>query len=504
LQLIGISLAVVYYYEYSKRSFAEVDSGVGDDNLDDNKNNLTMSEMSKLLNQSISRLDTVEQQLSTMQNEMSKLKESNLHLTKKNKTLEEKLYSQSMSINALGDSVEWKYSAPTPSLSYWQQLGFDEEYVENLNEYFIGHIECVTRRIRRGQCIDNIDIDIGNCESSELTVIDDDNLVLHWKELSDALSKDRSYNAEVSMTINHVQIRSEALDMLKQGLKYKQMYRLNLHGIQWQNNGEGVDFAVDKLQTKKIHEFGWAYSGTLTVSESTRLFQAVLYHPNLTNITLDDYIGMENGYDNLISLLTTKSKVSLPYYGSNNVRSEGDTRLSNFIATNPTTLRFLGLYDNELEDDDALMIATALRHNTNLSRIDLGSNNFTEHGLSAIRRSIYDLTSLNALSDCNHTCECNVIDFGEMKINWGSNQKDSRSKKLYTLLSDRNRAGTNIDSIQKGMEEDEVIQLLSDILACVQRYYRGYDRLFPTPQEFVPPLSIMFEMLRKLPEVHER
>ena len=404
----------------SNRSFAEVDSGGGNDNLDDNKNNnLTMSEMSKLLNQSISRLNTVEQQLSTMQNEISKLKESNSHLTKKNKALEDKLYSQSMSINALGDNVEWKYSAPTPSLSYWQQLGFDEEYVENLNEYFIGYIECVTRRIRRGQCTDHIDIDIGNCETPELTVIDDDNLVLHWKELSDALRKHRSYNTEVSMSINNVQIRSEVLDMLKQGLKYKEMYRFNLNGIEWQNNGEGVDFAVDKLQTNKMHDFGWAHSGMLTISESTRLFQAVLYHPNLTDITLDDYVGMENGYDNLISLLTTKSKMSLLFYRSNNVRSEGDTRLSDFIATNPPTLTLLGLSYNELEDDDAIMIATALRHNTNLKRIDLGSNNFTEHGLSAIRRSIYDLTSLNALSDCNHTCECNDIGFSEMKINWG-------------------------------------------------------------------------------------
>ena len=40
--------------------------------------------------------------------------------------------------------------------------------------------------------------------------------------------------------------------------------------------------------------------------------------------------------------------------------------------------RLLGLCDNELEDNDAIMIAEALQHNTNLRRIGIGSNHFTE------------------------------------------------------------------------------------------------------------------------------
>ena len=72
------------------------------------------------------------------------------------------------------------------------------------------------------------------------------------------------------MSINNVQIRSEVLDMLKQGLKCHNhnMYRLNLNGIEWQLDREGIDFVVEKLQTNStLNDFWWSYCGELEASE---------------------------------------------------------------------------------------------------------------------------------------------------------------------------------------------------------------------------------------------
>ena len=432
------------------------------------------------------------------------MKKDNLSLHKRNAAEDERNLSTYFSIKTLGDNVEWTYNAPIPPSSYWHELGFDAEYIEDLNEYIIERIKDVRLRIRRGQCQDEIDIDLGNCESS-YTIIHNDTLSLHWKELADALVQHYpSYRTNVDFSICGVQLPSVVLDMLIQGLVHKKMHCLALRGVVFQVNREGIDFAVNKLQTnRELRKFEWSYCGTLGIADSTLLYNAVLYHPFLEEITLDNYTGTtdENGYHNLIALLTTKSKMTHLFYRDNNVRTGGDTRLSDFIATNPP-LDLLGLCDNELEDNDAIMIAEALQHNTNLRRIDIGSNHFTELGVAALERAVCDQSSLNALSDCNHVCNINAVE--SSLVNWECPWKSNRRKKLYCLLSARNRKGINVDCLKKEMEDDDIFKLMPNILECIHRYHscEVFERRDRKQEVF--PLSIMFEMSRKMPEVYER
>jgi hypothetical protein len=65
----------------------------------------------------------------------------------------------------------------------------------------------------------------------------------------------------------------------------------------------------------------------------------------------------------------------------------------------------LSLDHNRLDDDDAVLISQALKKNTNLHRINLHSNNFTSIGVKALLTCVFDGSSLNAISESNHTLE---------------------------------------------------------------------------------------------------
>jgi hypothetical protein len=64
---------------------------------------------------------------------------------------------------------------------------------------------------------------------------------------------------------------------------------------------------------------------------------------------------------------------------------------------------FLLLDDNLFNDDDGVLLAEALKMNTTLEWINLESNQFTTVGIKALIKSIYDCSSLNAISESNHT-----------------------------------------------------------------------------------------------------
>ena len=488
----------------SNQNFAAVDMDNGsDDNTQrtsssSGNNSLTIEQMTELYNQTASRLNSVEEQLAITKSE-------NVALKKENNMLKQTLAN-----------VTWSYKASVPPSSYWYELEYDDEYIDNLCNYFFASIKRDTHKIRRGQFVENkIDIDIGNgdvgeFDAEEVTIIHDDTLISHWRELADAL-KQQNLCTGVQLNIINMHLPYEVLAILMQGLAEKDMHRMSLDGVVFQEFRQGIDFAVDMIQrSRMMQHFCWAYNGmSMTdITDSNRLFEAVVNHPSLTTITLDAYIGHANGYDNLISLLTTQSTMKELVYRGNNVLTGGDTRLSEFIATNPP-LRELVLCRNELKDEDAIRIAYALQHNTNLLEFNLTYNRFTELGTAALERAVCDQSSLNSLSDCNHSCAVSTKEgtlFNECSNRASSNQGMNRGNKLYKLMSARNKEGTNVDCLKREMDDDDIFKLMPNILECIQSYHSCYERTLthiPWRSE-VYPLSIMFELSRTMPDIFER
>jgi hypothetical protein len=90
---------------------------------------------------------------------------------------------------------------------------------------------------------------------------------------------------------------------------------------------------------------------------------------------------------------------------SNNIDSLGVVKIAEYLESNPA-VEYMSLTNNRLNDDDAILISQALKRNTNLKAIDLRSNNITSIGMKALLKCVYDSSSLNAISESNHTLAC--------------------------------------------------------------------------------------------------
>ena len=131
-------------------------------------------------------------------------------------------------------------------------------------------------------------------------------------------------------------------------------------------------------------------------------------HPSLVHLDLrncfDDGDGL--GDEMLTSLLTNGTlKLEKLVMSDNGITSNVTTLLSDFLATDPP-LRELDLSDNRLlTDDDATLIANALRSNTTLRHLDLAYGSITDVGGESFRLVLHDDSTLNSVSDSNHSCK---------------------------------------------------------------------------------------------------
>jgi len=82
---------------------------------------------------------------------------------------------------------------------------------------------------------------------------------------------------------------------------------------------------------------------------------------------------------------------------------EGVSLLADFIRGNHST-KCLVLVSNNLSDNDALVLAAALKENTNLRWLKLEKNNITEDGEKKLLKALYDPTSMDSIIESNHTC----------------------------------------------------------------------------------------------------
>ena len=79
-------------------------------------------------------------------------------------------------------------------------------------------------------------------------------------------------------------------------------------------------------------------------------------------------------------------------------------KIAEYLESDPPIDR-IDLDHNRLNDDDAILISQALKRNTNLKTICLLMNNITSIGVKVLLNCVFDSSSLNAISESNHTLE---------------------------------------------------------------------------------------------------
>ena len=129
------------------------------------------------------------------------------------------------------------------------------------------------------------------------------------------------------------------------------------------------------------------------------LFRSLKSHACITRLVLSH---CDLGSSPEVLSVILQSDIGNINLSNNNIDSLGAVKIAEYLEGNPP-IEVLFLFLNRLNDDDAILISQALKRNTNLKTINMNSNNFSSIGVKALLTCVFDGSSLNAISESNHT-----------------------------------------------------------------------------------------------------
>ena len=118
------------------------------------------------------------------------------------------------------------------------------------------------------------------------------------------------------------------------------------------------------------------------------------------------------------------------------------------------------------------------------------NNSINVAGEEAFCSVLFDESSLNAAADSNHICSVSVGSLDWDLYNSSTDMKENRARKLYALLSSRNKTMSNVQHFSA-----IDLKLLPNILQAMQKY--SNDMPSYRHDLKVDPLSIVYEIMRK-------
>ena len=253
-------------------------------------------------------------------------------------------------------------------------------------------------------------------------------MIPHWKELFKAL---RGRTSVTTVNIRRIHLPTSVLNIIFPSLKtMPNLTKLDLVQTRLVDKGLLMLSSFLKLNSSLHELFIDGYKMGLSVASA--LSDALNEHPTLEKLVLDNG-GLEENPEILEKILegcTRLTSLAL----MDNLGSVAVSVLSDFIRGNHP-IRNIFLKHNRISDNDTVLLASALKTNTNLKQLDLRENDITEEGNKNTFRALYDPTSMDSIVESNHTCITYSRDITNQSI-W--DQLTPFEREVMKILNDGN------------------------------------------------------------------
>jgi len=378
--------------------------------------------------------------------------------------------------------------------------------------------------MRRGLYIQSIGLEAIFENVNENTIlIHDDILLPHLRQLTDALEEYNYPDAPENLYLTNIQIVPEVIDMFTQALAATKVKNIYINDTDFVQVCDQLNFVTKIMQdNSQMRVFRWNGIPIRNNQHANDLAGVINNHSHLKAIGMSSCFTQGNHGHAIVCRLLSGDKYEKVRFCNNNVVTLGNTHIPDYIATNPP-LTNLNLTINHLDDNDATLIARALKRNNKLRILCLGGNDITEVGIDALKRAIFDPSStLNSAASSNHTCCIKGIGLDEYFYDKLATKKEIRGRKIYSLLSKRAIESSNAYHLDSEFEEDHSLKFAPYVLGCVNRYSSQRLDLAPPMwlrnqffndwpeianfKPFVRPVAIVYDILRnwRMPELYER
>ena len=465
----------------------------------------TWANISALVEPLAKRLGVLEEAHRTSRVEINLLKSKVVTLERKNDKLERELRSHQLALEALGGDVSWEYSAPDINQNEMFLAGHTVDYIHDA-KVVEHHFKYETGEMRRERFQQLEEVAIGN--SNMTNVIDCAHLGPHWHEFYKGLKLSKGCDA---LCFTNVTIPDDEEEDVDFDL-YQLMRSKDIFGLCLDNNGIDDDQIGPILLAVRdcpmLQTFHWQNNNINRQGDLDELVDTIIRHPKIDIICLENCLGEGLNGTRVMDLLLSNDRLREITLKGLGIRSLGDKILPYFEAWDHT-LEELNLDNNNLNDDDAKLIARALRQNRSLLKLSLRHNDITAVGLAALADAVCDMRSFESLFASNHRCE--VLDLHPLKSFqqngpwYSTRQSENRALKFFALLAIRHADCMNATHLSEELG-DASLGLVPDVIHRVQRLESTLaGSLRRAKPEGFGALSIIFELSRSwhMPELYE-
>jgi len=184
----------------------------------------------------LSRMDEMQNEIDSMKGKLLQMDDTKKELSKRDdyinskmlemdelvskcKHLEDKCGKLEKSVKLL--VKDWKYSVPDIPDSYWEDQGFDEDYIKSIRS-FLGEVKEQTLRLRSGEEMEYVSLGF---DDGDGILQHDDVLIPHWKELAGALQLYQSEN-NFDIAFYNMQLTLPIMNILAPALKENRLKSL--------------------------------------------------------------------------------------------------------------------------------------------------------------------------------------------------------------------------------------------------------------------------------------
>eukprot|EP00956_Cyclotella_meneghiniana_P003404 scaffold4111_cov43-Cyclotella_meneghiniana.AAC.1 len=402
-------------------------------------------------------------------------------------------------------NLNWEYPLDFPTVPELLADGFDEDECTWIVEGITKMAE-VTRKMRMGEYMYSVDPDPGENFSSRYN-----GYKPHYKEFADALvdyQRTIDYREDQSFCFAlDIPLSREIMDLLHDALQQTHFHEFDFYSNNLEREGY-IEFVANcvkantRLKQIRLESVKIEHSNDFDL-----LCKALNSNGYLQKVIFTDCDIVEDSFREIFKKLKSKTIERIEVEQFNGLPNLGPTDMSEFLSSN-LSLSELSLCDNAFNEQDIVYMSNSLRHNTTLRKLCITHTN-PPNNWDLLESIIFDCSSLNTAFYSNHhtrlryswsldRCNSNIE-----KFNMCNDPILNRRKKVYTILSRRNRSRKNAALFDSdGISIKQIPQILPLLKPFSEHHLHDEDAI--QGDDEVVPLSIAYEIMRdwKMPELY--
>jgi len=383
------------------------------------------------------RCDTLHHTNSMILQRLFEGEDKTSQLQKQNESLQRKVKY----LEVIQKNRQWEYPLDIPTTDELDSLGFNEYDCEQIVDGINKMVEII-KKMRMGEYIGWVDPDL-----SGIFLPHYNGYAPHYREFSDALVEyqhtiDYMGDETFRFTLGNSPLRKEVLNNLQNSLEKTHFHQLLFYPNEISGVGY-IEFIANCVEANTRLKFIKLEGVEIEhLTDIDVLCEAISRNGSLKEVIFLDCDTIEGVLGKIFNKLKSKT-VKKIHLDCSNLSNLGPNDMSEFLSCNPL-LRELSLCNNPLNQQDIVHMSNSLRHNTTLRKLLITNKNPSNWDL--LESIIFNCSSLNTAYYSNHhVClGYHTRLYSDIeKFNTCNDPTLNRRKKIYTILSRRNRSRKN-------------------------------------------------------------